>query len=93
MKLLENSFVFGDEYPDENSIQLKVPAGENLKTNDVQTRTFLRVDGDLLIDHLVHNVDCRKIYLSIYEDKSCTPDPNIKINIVSRMKCLTTKDT
>jgi len=82
LKLSEGSLVFIDESPNNNTVRLEVPADEDLKTNDVRTEAFLYVGDDLLVDHLHCNGTCKKLYLSVYEECSYTPNPNIKRYIV-----------
>lgn len=86
LKLIEGSFVFADENPDHNSVYLEVVGDDILKTNDVRTREFLRVGDNFLVDQLACNLNCKKIYLSVYEKKCHTPNPNINEYLV-KPKC------
>lgn len=79
LKIIGGNFAFVDENPDQNTVKISVPSGQNLKTNDTQTDSFLKV-GDNLLSDIIRS--CSKLYLSPYLNNEHVPDPNENIIIV-----------
>ena len=79
LKYRQNQFIFVDENPTpDDTVRLVVPAGSSLRTNDVETRLYLKLGDQPLIDRIAVPLKCTHFYLSPYEWStlySAEPDP------------------